>query len=222
MDLDPTTEAFQSYETDFKLVLADVSQNLDQATEEKGEPRKAALNAAQRAIDEALEIYGQMEFEVANIPQGSRGKVNTRLRTNKIDLDRFKREISKLRSEADRESLLGNRYTDPDDIDALDQRVRLLSGTDRLERSSQRLRDSQRLAHETEGLGAGILTDLRGQREQLQNTRDMLLETDGYVDKSVRTLKGMARRMATNKMITSSIIAVLTILILVVIYNKFA
>jgi len=56
------------------------------------------------------------------------------------------------------------------------------------------LRDSQRVANETESIGAGILNDLHGQRQQILNTRDTLMEADGYVDKSLRTLKGMARR----------------------------
>jgi vesicle transport through interaction with t-SNAREs protein 1 len=92
--------------------------------------------------------------------------------------------------------LFGNRYSDQGiDLEAQDnQRTRLLSGTDRLERSSQRLRDSQRVANETEDIGAGILGDLHLQREQILNTRDTLMEADGYVDKSLRTLKGMARR----------------------------
>lgn len=80
-----------------------------------------------------------------------------------------------------------------DDI-ALDQRQQLLSGTASLERSTQRLVDSQRLANETEQIGATILTDLRGQREQISNARNTLMEADGYVDKSIRTLRGMARR----------------------------
>jgi vesicle transport through interaction with t-SNAREs 1 len=95
-----------------------------------------------------------------------------------------------------REALFGSRYADPGtDLEAQDnQRTRLLSGTDRLERSSQRLRDSQRIANETEDIGAGILGDLHVQRHQILNTRDTLMEADGYVDKSLRTLKGMARR----------------------------
>ena len=36
------------------------------------------------------------------------------------------------------------------------------------------------------------------QREQILNTRDTLMEADGYVDKSLRTLKGMARRFGLN------------------------
>jgi vesicle transport through interaction with t-SNAREs 1 len=81
------------------------------------------------------------------------------------------------------------------DLEAQDaQRARLLSGTERLERSSQRLQESHRLANETEGVGAGILGDLHAQRQQLLHTRETLMEADGYVDKSIRTLKGMARR----------------------------
>jgi len=95
-----------------------------------------------------------------------------------------------------REQLFGSRYADEGtDLEAQDaQRTRLLSGTERLERSSQRLRDSQRVANETENVGAGILNDLHSQRQQLLHTRDTLMEADGYVDKSLRTLKGMARR----------------------------
>jgi vesicle transport through interaction with t-SNAREs protein 1 len=95
-----------------------------------------------------------------------------------------------------REALFGNRYSDQGtDLEAQDdQRTRLLSGTERLDRSSQRLRDSQRVANETENIGAGILNDLSSQRQQILTTRDTLMEADGYVDKSLRTLKGMARR----------------------------
>ena len=52
-----------------------------------------------------------------------------------------------------------------------EQRDRLLSGTERLERGSDRLREAQRVAYETEEVGASILNDLHQQREQLTHTR---------------------------------------------------
>ena len=96
----------------------------------------------------------------------------------------------------DRKALFGNRYSDnPDGQDQqLEQRQQLLSGTERLDRSSQRLRESQRIANETEGIGRDTLADLQLQRETIQHTRMNLLESEGYVDKSVKTLRGMARR----------------------------
>lgn len=52
------------------------------------------------------------------------------------------------------------------------QRQRLLKGTATLEDGSRRLQESNRLALETEDLGADILRDLRGQREQIENSRN--------------------------------------------------
>lgn len=52
------------------------------------------------------------------------------------------------------------------------QRTRLLSATDKLSDGQRRLEDSHRIALETEDLGGDILRDLRGQRDQLEHTRD--------------------------------------------------
>ena len=52
------------------------------------------------------------------------------------------------------------------------QRQRLLQGTATLEDGSRRLEESHRLALQTEDMGADILRDLRGQREQIENSRD--------------------------------------------------
>ena len=97
-----------------------------------------------------------------------------------------------LRGDYDKET----RYTDdPEQGDAqLEQRQQLLSGTDRLNRSSNRLRESQRIALETEQIGAGTLSDLHRQRETIEHTRVTLLDSEGYTDRSIKTLRGMARR----------------------------
>ena len=52
------------------------------------------------------------------------------------------------------------------------QRQRLLKGSDILERGTQRLAESTRLALDTEDVGANILQDLRRQREQIEHSRD--------------------------------------------------
>ncbi|RMD45101.1 hypothetical protein DV735_g46, partial [Chaetothyriales sp. CBS 134920] len=113
------------------------------------------------------------------------------------------------------------RYTDDPQDAQLEQRQQLLSGTERLGRSSQRLQESQRIALETEQIGASTLADLHQQRNVLENTHRNLLQSEGYVDRSVKTLRGMARRMATNRLITIAIITVLVLLIIGVIYSKF-
>lgn len=136
-----------------------------------------------------------MRLEKQNIPTSSRAEVNQRFRNHESDVDANRRKLDSLAS--DRAQLFGARYTDEpggaSDIH-LEQRQQLLSGTDRLERSSQRLKASQALANETEAIGASTLADLSRQREMITHTHDTLLQSEGYVDRSVKTLRGMARR----------------------------
>jgi len=219
-DADAGSELFGSYEAELKLVQADLNQKLDQIPELEGEPRKSAVRLAERSLEEATELLDQMRIEKQNIPSSTRSKINQRFRNFESDIDASKRKLKDLSS--DRKALFGSRYTDdPNTDEQLEQRQQLLSGTDRLDRSSQRLRDSQRIANETEDIGRGTLADLHVQREQIQHTRMTILESEGYVDRSVKTLRGMARRMATNRIITVAIITVLVLLIVGVIYSKF-
>lgn len=134
-----------------------------------------------------------MRMEKENLPANQKTKTNQRFRNYQTDIDLAKRKLDSLSS--DRSALFGRRYTDnPTEDDQLAQRQQLLSGTDRLERSSGRLRESQRIAMETEDVGRNTLADLARQRETIEHTRQTLLESEGYTDRSNKTLRGMARR----------------------------
>lgn len=134
-----------------------------------------------------------MRIERSNIPSAARSKINQRFRNFESDIDAAKRKLRTLSN--DRKGLYGDRYSDnPTSDDQLEQRQQLLSGTERLDRSSQRLRNAQITAHETESIGRDTLADLQLQRETIQHTRAKMLESEGYVDRSVKTLRGMARR----------------------------
>lgn len=225
LDTDAGSELFSSYEAELKLVQADLAQKLDQIPDLSGEPRKAAISQAERALEEADELVrflflspppsspsltnrrqlGQMRLEKQkNIPSSARTRVNQRFRNYETDADAARRRLRALAD--DRAALLGGRYhDDPNSSSASgggggigdaqrEQREQLLRGTDRLDRSSRRLRDSHALALETEAVGAGTLRDLARQRQQIQHTSDMLVQSETYVDRSVKTLRGMARR----------------------------
>ena len=109
-----------------------------------------------------------------------------------------------LQASLDRSDLLGKYKDNPDEEAALEsdglssvqaQRARLLSGTDKLSDSSRRLEESHRVALETEDLGADILGNLRGQREQIEGTRDRLYQADRNIDRASGTLGKMIRRL---------------------------
>lgn len=154
------------------------------------------------------------------MPANQRLSYNAKVRQYRNEVDANKQKLKELLDEEDRQQLFGSRYTDNEEEGS--QRKQLLSNNASLERLSERLRESQRVALETEGIGGNILNDLRAQREQITNARNTLLSADNYVDRSVQTLKLMSRRLVANKFISYAIIAVLIILIFLVLASKFS
>jgi hypothetical protein len=76
LDTDAGSELFSSYEAELKLVQADLSQKLEQIPDLSGEPRKAAISQAERAVEEANELVRIWLFQntlkvVANASQSS-------------------------------------------------------------------------------------------------------------------------------------------------------
>lgn len=118
-----------------------------------------------------------MEIEIQGIPQSIRPSYQTRIKSAKADLQRYKKLSKDLHAQAARSDLLSRPGMSPgpssdDPYGTSSDRTRLLAGTALLEDGSRRLMDSQRIALETEEQGADILRSLRGQREQIQNARD--------------------------------------------------
>ena len=195
LDNTPGTERFDGYSAELNLVTADLTQKLDTLSSASPEDRKNTISSCNGLFDEAAELVTSMKMEKASVPQSAKTNIAQRLRNHESDVDALKRTLVSLNS--DKAQLFGSRYRDdPEGLgdEQAEQRQQLLSGTDRLGRSSQRLRDSQRVANETEQIGAGTLADLAQQRTQLEGTRERLLESEGYTDRSIKTLRGMARR----------------------------
>lgn len=222
------SEYLASHESDFQFTLAEIRDKLESLRETSATVGnfKSELAKAEDSIEEGLEILERMSAEVQGIPTSDRSQYNTKIRGHRAEIDKAKRELRKLTDKQGRAQLFEGReiasgesaeYSD----DASNQRQQLLSNQQRLERSSERLRDAQRVGNETEAIGAGILNDLRGQREQITNSRNTLMEADSHVDRSLRTLRSMARRMAANRIISYAIIAILILLIIFVLASKF-
>lgn len=68
LDTDAGSEMFSSYETELKLVQADLNQKLDQISEATGEQRKSTIRQAERALDEATELVSLLPPFPTNKP----------------------------------------------------------------------------------------------------------------------------------------------------------
>ncbi|KAJ2850459.1 Vesicle transport V-snare protein, partial [Coemansia brasiliensis] len=198
-------DLFNNYESEYNSLVSAARHRLDTALPElTGANRSTAIRETERELEDAQELVGQMEMELLSLQGPERSRAAPRMRQYKAEVEQLKREARKAAQglgnyESNRRALFGDsvgmdRDLSGDDgsLDS-DNRTRLLSGSERLARGSQRLQDSHRIAIETEAVGANILNDLRAQREQIVNTRDVLLQGESHIDRSQRTLRTMTR-----------------------------
>lgn len=215
------SELFDGYEADFNLAYSDAQGKLQQLYGSEDENRRIeVMKQVESAIDDCHDLLDSMNLEVQQIATHQRSPYNAKVRTYRNDLDKIKNDLKSLMDDKDRRQLFGT--TGQDEGEDFNQRQKLLNTNASIERSSQRIQEATRTAMESESVGSSILNNLRSQRDQILNARDTLGEADTYVDRSLRTLKSMTRRMATNKLITYGIIAVLIMLIFLVLYSKFS
>jgi len=224
--MDPSPASlFDSYEQDFQQILQSIRDKLEgDGTDQRGEQKKAALRRVEMELDEADEVVSQMEIEIQGIPQSIRPQYQSRIRSSKADLARYKKLSREMHAQASRADLFsarsGGTPATSDEPYGSSDRARLLAGTTILEDGSRRLQESQRIALETEEHGADILRSLIGQREQIENARNTLQTADNSIDRASGTLKKMIRRMYQQRVITAIIIIVLVLLIGIILWGK--
>ncbi|KAI5475917.1 hypothetical protein MNV49_000690 [Pseudohyphozyma bogoriensis] len=222
-----TDSLFESYESDLSTLVSSVQTKISSdAREQRGDSRKALFGRIERELEEADEI---MEIEVQTTTE-DKAVLQGKLKEFKATLQRQKVELRNLMATADRDDLLSTssaphvtldmERSDSDSGPSTAQQQRMLSMTDKLSDGQRRLEESHRVALETEDLGAGILRDLRGQRDVLEHTRDHLYEADGGIDRASNTIHKMVRRMYQQRLVTYAIIVILVLLILYVLFAK--
>ncbi|KAK0206525.1 vesicle transport v-SNARE protein N-terminus-domain-containing protein [Desarmillaria ectypa] len=222
MDNSPTL-LFDSYEQDYKQLIDALRPKLEgDDKSESAEQRKATLRRAGMELDEADEMVSQMDIEIQGIPQSIRAQYQNRMRDAKAELSRYKKLLKDLNSQLARTTLLlgSSGFTSSDEPYGVSDRTRLLAGTALLDDGTKRLQDSHRIALETEEQGADILMNLRSQREQIENSRNVLQRADSSIDRASKTLKGMIRRMYQQRVVTGAIIGVLILLIFIIAWEK--
>ncbi|XP_062043303.1 vesicle transport through interaction with t-SNAREs homolog 1B-like, partial [Lepus europaeus] len=101
------------------------------------------------------------------------------------------------------------------------QRALLLQGTESLNRATQSLECSHRIATETDQIGSEITEELGEQREQLERTKGTLVNTSENLSKSRKILHSMSRKVITNKLLLSIVILLELVTLGVLIFYKF-
>ncbi|SCV67691.1 BQ2448_5302 [Microbotryum intermedium] len=221
----------------------------DLATQ-RGEQRKATIRRINMELEEADEIVrtsmAMLQHPVPDTnepppstPQIEQMEVEGRGKAAlMIKVRQYKGEVKALRSKVTSLSAISNRdlllsqpahsaYTidvDDDEIPGASssqaQRSRLLQSTQTLNKSGDRLTNSQRLAAESEEMGGNILSSLRMQRGQFESANEELQQADAAIAKASVTLKQMVRLAYRQRIMLVGFGIVLTILIILILWHK--
>ncbi|GMP58649.1 hypothetical protein CsSME_00022241 [Camellia sinensis var. sinensis] len=217
------SQVFEGYERQYCELSANLSRKCNSAgLLPDGEEKMQKISEIKTGVDEADVLIRKMDLEARSLQPSLKAVLLAKLREYKADLNKVKREVKKISSnDANqvREELLKSGIADAHVI-SVDQRERLAMSTERLNQSSDRIKESRRTTLETEELGVSILQDLHNQRETLLHSHKKLHGIDDAIDKSKKVLTSMSRRISRNKLIVGSVIAVLVLVIMLILYYK--
>ncbi|KAF5725379.1 vesicle transport v-SNARE 13-like [Tripterygium wilfordii] len=204
------SEVFEGYERQCCELSANLSRKCIAASVLDGE-KEAKILEIKAGVDEAETLIRKMDLEARSLLPNVKAALLAKLREYKSDLNNLKSEVKRIESSnaslAARDALLESGMVDALTASA-DQRGRLMMSTERLNHSSDRVKDSRRTMLETE-LGVSIFQDLHQQRQCLLHAHTTLHGVDDNIRKSKKGLTNMSRRMSRNKWIIGTIIAVL-------------
>ncbi|OMO52840.1 hypothetical protein COLO4_36942 [Corchorus olitorius] len=217
------SQVFESYERQYCELSANLTRKCTSATVLDGEQKKQKLSEIKAGLDDADALIRKMDLEARSLQPGIKATLLAKLREYKTDLNNLKSEVKRIASgnayQAARDKLLESGTADAMTV-AADQRGRLMMSTERLNQSTDRVKESRKVMLETEELGVSILQDLHQQRQSLLHAHNTLHGVDDNISRSKKILTNMSRRMNRNKWIVGSIIAALIVAILFILYIK--
>ncbi|KAE9612637.1 hypothetical protein Lal_00005884 [Lupinus albus] len=217
------SNVFDGYERQYCELSANLTKKCTAVTALNGEQKKQKVSEIKAGVDEAEALIRKMDLEARSLQPNIRAVLLAKLREYKSDLNNLKNEVKKIVSgsmnPSARDELLESGMADAMTASA-DQRTRLMTSTDRLNKTSDRVKDSRRTMLETEELGVSILHDLHSQRQSLLHAHNTLHGVDDNIGKSKKILTNISRRMNRNKWIISSIVLVLIVAIALILYFK--
>ncbi|KAJ7379939.1 Vesicle transport through interaction with t-SNAREs 1B [Desmophyllum pertusum] len=214
-----SSEKFEDLEDELKGLHEDISGKINNKIPKlSGELRKSTVREVEKKIEDANLIIEEMEEEAGTAPATYRNSMMSRIRSYRRDFDKLKRDLGKPSGQVN-VSFGRDELFDADPMAAQKNKVR--QGTDTLNRATESIARSTRVAVETEQIGDEIIDELGDQRESLVRTRDRLKDVDQDLSKSKRILNSMAIRIATNKLILLCIIIVELAILGAVVYIKF-
>ncbi|MED6217490.1 Vesicle transport v-SNARE 12 [Stylosanthes scabra] len=225
---------FEGYERQYCELSTNLSRQYTAASSlVDGEQKKQKVSEIKGGIDDGDTLIRKMDLEARSLQPSMKASLLVKLREYKTDLNNLKNEVKRMTSAANNNSNVNVRLGLGGSRDDLlesgqahtlavsnDERGRMAMSTERLNQSSERIKESRRSMLETEELGASILQDLHQQRQSLLHAHKTLHGVDDNISKSKKILTAMSRRMSRNKWIAASLITAIILAIILILIIK--
>ncbi|XP_038584551.1 vesicle transport through interaction with t-SNAREs homolog 1B [Micropterus salmoides] len=223
-----SSEEFEKLHEIYRSLYDELKLMPERVLKSHGEERKRLVRTFDERQGEAEEVLQGMEDELRGAPTSHRNAMGTKLRLYRRDLGKLQRDMKNTAPgfgssfqpvEGSHHGIYASQNQQSTHLQS--QRTLLLQGTESLNNASQSIERSQRIANETEHIGTDIIEELGEQREQLDRTRNRLVNTGENLSRSRKILRAMARRLVTNKLLLGVIILMELAILGAVIYLKF-
>mmetsp|Transcript_5131 Transcript_5131/g.10140 ORF Transcript_5131/g.10140 Transcript_5131/m.10140 type:complete len:219 (-) Transcript_5131:2226-2882(-) len=201
---------FETYETSYCDVSTNVASSLGNLGQVPLEQRGVKARQLERQLKEAEQTLQRLDMEARSAPAPESSELVKKVKGYRKDWQKLmgdvRRVIQQAASAEDRAELgLADEYYQT----SAGQRERLLTSTEQLNKTSEKIHEGRRQLLETEELGVSVLSDLQRQRESIMHSRETLSHVDANVGKARQVLAVMSRRITQNKFIMYGIIALL-------------
>ncbi|XP_067895535.1 vesicle transport through interaction with t-SNAREs homolog 1B [Heterodontus francisci] len=219
-----SSEEFEKMHEAYGGIYEELKCQCEQVSRYSGEQKRRFLREIDEKVEEANEILDGMEKEIRNAPLSYRNQMNIKIRSYRKDVSKVQRDVrSNDIGYGVRSDIKYTMYSAENEQNNYSgsQRALLLQGTDSLNRATQSLDRSHRIAAETDQMGSDIIEELGEQREQLERSKDRLINTGENLSRSRRMLRAMSRRVVTNKLLLAIIILLEVAILGAVVYVKF-
>ncbi|KAF7806216.1 vesicle transport v-SNARE 13-like isoform X1 [Senna tora] len=218
------SQVFEGYERQYCELSANLSRKCTAASALDGaEQKKQKLSEIKAGLDDADTLIRKMDLEARSLQPNIKATLLAKLREYKTDSNNLKNEVKRI-SSANANPAARDELLESGSADALmvsnDQRGRLLMSTERLNQSTDRIKESRKAMLETEELGVSILQDLHQQRQSLLHAHNTLHGVDDNISKTKKILSSMSKRMNRNKWILGSLITTLVLAVILILYFK--
>ena len=223
--------AFHGFLSEFRTLSSTLSSQLSHLPSLPSlEQQRAALTAAEQTADELSTSISIIEPDIRHYHYASRMKAQQQLSECQAQLEaqqatlasytRSIRSNRQLTSDAPRAQLLGSNGSTGGQSRG-EQRHLLLSSRAVLQDGDESLDHTQRMLAEAAQVGAETSSKLVEQREQFGAQLNTLDDAHYSLRQSKRTLRGMAWRVLSNKLISAAVILALIALFILSAYLKY-